>query len=333
MKIKNFKILLLIATVLFSVNGLVFAQSSPFTIVDLPATGTDAAIDINTSKTYTHAFDFGMADEATINDVEFLSIFYVDMIAPMEDTSPQGYGYVIDDSRETVGIAAHEGNDDVTTMADGNSAALLRDMIYFSKATVGDGILLTLKDLVPGTKYSFRYYYRPWDPDITRPITFKFDGPEDSVFVDTIRVDIDEIPGSHYLDYTYIADDDDKTILFVCNDDNQGVHLYGITNEVLESTGIDSKASAKPSTFGLMQNYPNPFNPTTNIQFQIPNNEYVTLKVFNSVGQQVATLVDSNLRQGVHNVTFDASELPSGVYFYNIKAGDFMQTKKMLLLK
>ncbi len=85
--------------------------------------------------------------------------------------------------------------------------------------------------------------------------------------------------------------------------------------------------------YRLDQNYPNPFNPSTKIQFQIPIQSNVSLKVFNILGQQVATLVNDNLKPGVHLVTFDAAKYASGVYFYRIEAGSFVSVKKMILMK
>jgi hypothetical protein len=85
--------------------------------------------------------------------------------------------------------------------------------------------------------------------------------------------------------------------------------------------------------FALEQNYPNPFNPSTTIEFSIPLSAQVQLKVYNILGQEVATLVNENLKVGRHSVTFDASRLASGLYLYKINAGSFVSTKKMLLLK
>ncbi len=88
-----------------------------------------------------------------------------------------------------------------------------------------------------------------------------------------------------------------------------------------------------PDKFILNQNYPNPFNPSTTISFNLPNTNLVTLKIFNPLGQEVAILYNDILHAGPHNFTFNASELPSGVYFYRLEAGSFAQTKKMILLK
>ena len=91
--------------------------------------------------------------------------------------------------------------------------------------------------------------------------------------------------------------------------------------------------NTSPKTYGIEQNYPNPFNPSTKIVYSIPRISNVTLKVFNILGQQVKTLVNQTQSQGTYNVTFNASSLPSGIYFYSIEAGDYTQVKKMILLK
>jgi hypothetical protein len=88
-----------------------------------------------------------------------------------------------------------------------------------------------------------------------------------------------------------------------------------------------------PKTYALNQNYPNPFNPTTEISFDLPKSSHVELNVFNVLGQNVKTLVDQNMAAGSHTLTWDASGVASGVYFYRIKAEDFTATKKMMVLK
>ena len=83
----------------------------------------------------------------------------------------------------------------------------------------------------------------------------------------------------------------------------------------------------------LYQNYPNPFNPSTTIRYGLPSRSHVTLTVFNTLGQQVATLVQGEQEAGYHEVQFDASSLASGVYLYRLQAGDFVHTNRLLLLK
>lgn len=88
-----------------------------------------------------------------------------------------------------------------------------------------------------------------------------------------------------------------------------------------------------PQLYLLNQNFPNPFNPTTTIQFLLPQKEHVTLKLFNSLGEKVMVLIDQEFNSGRHSVKFDASKFASGVYYYQLSTGDFMQTKKLLVLK
>ncbi len=89
----------------------------------------------------------------------------------------------------------------------------------------------------------------------------------------------------------------------------------------------------RPREFKLEQNYPNPFNPTTTIQFAVPTVSDVKLEVFNILGQKVTTLVNRRMEAGLHAVNFNASNLSSGVYFYRLQSGNFVQTKKMMLVK
>ncbi|MCL5027678.1 MAG: serine hydrolase [Bacteroidetes bacterium] len=98
-------------------------------------------------------------------------------------------------------------------------------------------------------------------------------------------------------------------------------------------TGIKDQLANPPESFRLNQNYPNPFNPSTTINFSLPKTGYVTLKVFDILGREASTLVDSKMTAGKHSVLFNAMDLPSSIYFYQLNAGDFMETKKMILVK
>jgi hypothetical protein len=88
-----------------------------------------------------------------------------------------------------------------------------------------------------------------------------------------------------------------------------------------------------PTDFTLEQNYPNPFNPSTNIRFSLPEASQVNLKVYNLLGQEVATLVDQFMNSGTFEISFDASNLPAGIYTYSLNAGNFQSVKKMMLVK
>ena len=102
---------------------------------------------------------------------------------------------------------------------------------------------------------------------------------------------------------------------------------FGIT------TGIQSTSSLAPQRYELTQNYPNPFNPSTEISFSIPAAGQTTLKVYNSIGQEVSTLVNGQLQAGSYRVTLNATNLASGVYLYRLEAGTFSSVRKMVLLK
>jgi choice-of-anchor A domain-containing protein/uncharacterized repeat protein (TIGR01451 family) len=88
-----------------------------------------------------------------------------------------------------------------------------------------------------------------------------------------------------------------------------------------------------PAHFALEQNYPNPFNPSTTINFSLPANGRVSLKIYNSLGQEVRTLVNEERQAGNYSISFSANNLPSGIYFYTLRTGNFTMTKKMLFLK
>jgi hypothetical protein len=99
------------------------------------------------------------------------------------------------------------------------------------------------------------------------------------------------------------------------------------------TTSVSDKETTVPSEYVLYDNYPNPFNPSTQIPFSIPKRSHVQLTVWNLLGEKVATVVNEVKTAGEHTATFDASGLPSGIYFYKFEAGDTRQTKKMLFLK
>jgi hypothetical protein len=101
---------------------------------------------------------------------------------------------------------------------------------------------------------------------------------------------------------------------------------------VTSVTGIINQ-NETPEGFSLDQNYPNPFNPTTNIKFSIPEDDNVTLKFYNSMGQVVATYVDGFMKAGVYNAEFVGNDLSSGIYFYTLTTSNFVETKKMMLVK
>jgi hypothetical protein len=87
------------------------------------------------------------------------------------------------------------------------------------------------------------------------------------------------------------------------------------------------------TSYELKQNYPNPFNPSTIIKYEIPEQSFVTIKIYDILANEIATLVNEEKPAGSYEVDWDASKLPSGIYFYSLSSGNFFSTKKMILLK
>jgi len=111
----------------------------------------------------------------------------------------------------------------------------------------------------------------------------------------------------------------------------------GLGEYTIDAIGVDTPTDVAeneiPVDFSLSQNYPNPFNPTTTISFSIPKSEYVTLKIYDVLGKEIATLINEELSAGTYQKQWDASGVSSGVYFYTMQAGPFLTNKKMNLIK
>ncbi len=118
----------------------------------------------------------------------------------------------------------------------------------------------------------------------------------------------------------------------VYDSDNFSSWELGNFDYISPFTAIEN-LDADISSFKLSQNYPNPFNPSTTINYLIPELSFVTIKVYDILGNEIATLVNANNPVGSYEVKFDAVSLPSGIYFYRLQAGSFVETKKMLMIK
>ena len=122
----------------------------------------------------------------------------------------------------------------------------------------------------------------------------------------------------------------------ITNDQGGTIEATGTNPTVIKVTGltgVKDKGNAIPMTYALKQNYPNPFNPSTMISFQLAKSGYTTLKVYDLLGKEVATLVDGNKSAGLYNENFDGSKLVSGVYFAKLQTASFTQTIKLILEK
>lgn len=119
-----------------------------------------------------------------------------------------------------------------------------------------------------------------------------------------------------------------------------GKYIYVCLPHAPDMQGVINVSTTSVNTineladaFEISQNYPNPFNPSTKIKFAIPSSETVTIKIFDEVGREVTELVSSHFQAGTYEAEWNASEMSSGVYYYRITAGEFVQTRKMLLIK
>jgi len=111
--------------------------------------------------------------------------------------------------------------------------------------------------------------------------------------------------------------------------------VAGFANACWEAEGPDNLILTNdiPKEFNLYNNYPNPFNPSTSIRFDIPSDNFVDIKVYNVLGMEVVTLVNEFRKAGSYIVSFNGSNLSSGVYYFKIKSGEFEEVRKMLLIK
>lgn len=143
---------------------------------------------------------------------------------------------------------------------------------------------------------------------------------------DSVKIDIT-------IDTSGLAQANHKgAVLIVSNDFDEPRKIIDTNLELI--TDIRNLAEETvPSEFKLMQNYPNPFNPTTTIEFTIPKHALVNIKIYNVLGKEISTLVNEEFKAGAYQIQLNAKSLSSGLYFYRISAGSFMQTRKLLVVK
>lgn len=201
----------------------------------------------------------------------------------------------------------------------------------------------------------------PWAADYIwmnngDPQTFNFNGEDNGKFhVSVIKIDtafnvvVDDILLNDKQDGSYDLNDfgtlQDQIIIVVSNQASFSPTQYSFSSSLV--TDVESEKNL-PYKFSLLQNYPNPFNPSTTIEYTIPAlwddhrssrngisnvDDFISLKVFDILGRQIATLVDKKQLPGKYSVAFDASGLPSGTYFYQLKSGNLAEIRKMTLIK
>ncbi len=138
-----------------------------------------------------------------------------------------------------------------------------------------------------------------------------------------------------FIEYNWVAEQVGMlaTISSMPGETNPNFTLASTISFTVPTTGIQAHQPSLPTRFELQQNYPNPFNPSTTIFFTLPTTMNVQLTVYDLLGQKIATLVNGRLSSGEHQVTFNAADLPSGVYLYQLSGNGMTQTRRMVLLK
>jgi hypothetical protein len=141
----------------------------------------------------------------------------------------------------------------------------------------------------------------------------------------------------HGEDFQSMCTDGNGSVMFSWQDMRSiyttDIYAHKITVPGLVTEVSDNKMIDIPSEFSISQNYPNPLNPSTIIRYSIPKSSQVSLKIFNALGEEIETLINEEKSVGTYELNWNAANLPSGVYFYRLQAGSFIQTRKMILLK
>lgn len=196
----------------------------------------------------------------------------------------------------------------------GSPSPLPVELTYFSASSVGDGVLLNWRTETEVNNYGF---------DIQKKV-----GNLQSSTCNWEKIGFVEGHGNSNSpkEYSFIDRNifDGKYSYRLKQIDNDGTFTYSNVIDIDANTLL---------YYELDQNYPNPFNPTTNIKYTVPEEAKVTVKVFNMLGQDVAVLVNRQMEAGTHEINFDGTYLNSGIYFYRIEVGNFVNVKKMTLLK
>ena len=189
------------------------------------------------------------------------------------------------------------------------------------------------KELIKGEEYVFEF--DAW-ADASRVIEAKV-GQDAGDYINYSKIGFSSILTSKkHFSYTFTMEDPtDYNARVVFNSGDSDINLYidNVTLKLVDPTGIADLNSNIPKKYTLADNYPNPFNATTRINYKLAEDSKVNISIFNISGQYITTLVNGFKGEGNYSVTWNAAKYSSGIYFYKMVAGSFIETKKMLLLK
>ncbi len=256
--------------------------------------------------------------------------------------SPDGW----DAATNIAGIAT---NITKSTDAHSGSSALRGEIINLSGAyppvlwagQMGNGTPYTGKDAAFTGYYKFVPVASSGDIFEIDVITYKNGWLSGGLGYGTLKITASATAYTKFavpIQYVFPGTPDSCYILFTLNgpgSSNGTVGSYFIIDDLAfgAGTGVEERGNNQPFVFSLNQNYPNPFNPSTIISYQVPSDGMVSLKVYDMLGREVSTLVNGVKAAGNYTATFNAANLPSGVYFYTLQAGNYTVTKKAILLR
>ena len=232
-----------------------------------------------------------------------------------------------------------------TTLSNGKTYAAIQDDI-FSKViyqrTSGDSVF-RFNTITDQDELFYDFSASPGDTIISIP---NGSDTTDIVLLSKGMMEIFGVNRQHWdylVDLNRYATDDEQFHTVVDSIGLSSVSSFGTAAEIRGAIingiqygtiiNINGNVTAMLNDFHLHQNYPNPFNPTTRIQYSIGRKQKVLIKIYDLLGKEIAILVDEEKPAGAYDVEFDASKLSSGIYFYQLQAGDFIETKKMILMR
>lgn len=257
-----------------------------------------------------------------------------------------GYGISIYGNVEDVTIGVDEINNYVENTIVGNQEGGI-DITSFQSYSPNE--IVFRKNILHNNTINNIFIDSLTNLGLKKPFGLSFNGntlsgnhPLPSITIDVYRANRFELAASAYEWLGSTTTSATGNFSFLVNDPTVESITVTATNPLTGSTSgfarLDLVTSVEddqsiPTEFSLNQNYPNPFNPTTKISWQSPVSGHQSIKVFDILGNEVATLIDEYKEAGKYELNFDASDLTSGVYFYKLQAGSFVETKKMLLIK
>ena len=276
----------------------------------------DMNLDLATVETYTDDLSDNYTGNLEPDGVQFAAVSSDPAVATVAIVGTELTVTPVADGTTTVTVTYTDTNgDEITDTFDVTVTTATNVAPVF--ADVPGDITLTEASTLP---YTFTFTATDGDGDA---LTFAIEAPVLS------GAAIDATTG----EFTYTPTSNGTfTVTVTVTDTESNVATYTFTIVVDDVVGIEDLDEI-PTEFSLSQNYPNPFNPTTTIRFSMPEAANVVLKVYNVLGQEVATLLNNDLSAGYHEIQFDASNLNSGMYIYKIQAGSFVSIKKMMLTK